>query len=192
MMANVKYGRIEREKRFLLPGAPDAAGQSVRYIEDRYLSETRLRVRVVREEGRAPVYKLGQKIRPDPLRPSIVAHTTVYLDHAEFELLQALPGQPLLKARTLLPWGHHTMAVDVFIGRLDGLVLAEVELEDGELPAGPPPVTWVAEVTDDDRFTGGALARTDRQALSELLAEHHLTPAATSAKPRTTPAGTAG
>lgn len=48
-------------------------------------------------------------------------------------------------------------------------VLADVELGDSaELPPDPP-VSWLTEVTDDERFTGGALARTSAAQLTRVL-----------------------
>jgi len=141
-------------------------------IEDRYLRGTRLRLRTVREEGLVPVRKLGQKVRPDQDHPSTVEHTTMYLDEVESSALAALPGDALIKTRTLKPLQGLTVAVDVFAGPLTGLVLAEVDLGDtGLLPSSGPPLIWLAEVTDDERFTGGHLARTSSAHLIALLRE---------------------
>lgn len=50
--------------------------------------------------------------------------------------------------------------VDVFRGKLEGLVLAEIELEDAESPLPPPPdgITLGHEVTDDGAYTNQRLA----------------------------------
>ena len=133
---------------------------------------TRLRLRTVREAGLAPVRKLGQKVRPDQDHPSTAEHTTLYLDDAETAALLVLPADALAKTRTLQHWQGLTVAVDVFAGPLAGLVLAEVDLgETGLLLAQGPPMAWLAEVTDDERFTGGHLARTSATSLSALLRE---------------------
>ncbi len=190
MAGSSRYARTEREHRFLLPGVPDLpAGLAVRRIEDRYLDRTRLRLRAVREDGPSgappvpPVFKLGQKIRPDPGRPSTVAHTSLYLDGAEYDLLRVLPGRDLAKTRTVLAWAGLAVAVDVFTGRLAGLVLAEVDLGDTGVMPGPLPLPWLAEVTADERFTGGVLAATDRTALDRMLSAHGV--AAVPPPPRT-------
>lgn len=171
MTSSLKYARLERERRFLLARAPDSAAGSahVLHIEDRYLEDTRLRLRLVRRDGQDPVYKLGQKIRVDPGQPSTVAHTTLYLDRKEYESLRDLPGWTLTKTRTLSDWHGLTLAVDVFTGELEGLVLAEVDLgEAAELPASRC-LSPLDEVTDDERFTGGALASTSREQLRSTL-----------------------
>jgi len=51
--------------------------------------------------------------------------------------------------------------------------LAGIELDtDAELAACPPPPGAVAEVTNDDRFTGGRLAVVQRAELLSWLAEY--------------------
>lgn len=177
MRPRSRYAHLERELRFLLPSAQPGPefvvpGARVLGIGDRYLRGTRLRLRTVREAGRAPVRKLGQKIRPDQDHPSTVENTTLYLDDAETAALLVLPADALAKTRTLQPWQGLTLAVDVFAGPLTGLVLAEVDLgHAGLLPASGPPIAWLAEVTDDERFTGGHLARTSATRLTALLRE---------------------
>lgn len=168
------YARIEREHRFLLAGVP--AGLDVRRtleIVDWYVVGTRLRLRLVREAGRAPVHKLGHKVRPDQqdgAAPAAVAHTTMYLSAAEFATMIALPALELRKTRRLV--GADGFAVDEFHGALDGLVLAEVDVgAHAELPAELP---WSAraDVSDDVRFAGGTLAATSADQLRVLLAPH--------------------
>jgi CYTH domain-containing protein len=118
------------------------------------------------------VRKLGQKVRLDQDHPSTVEHTTLYLDDAEAAALLVLPAHALAKTRTLLAWERLTLAVDVFVGPLTGLVLAEVDLGEADLlPAAEPPLAWLAEVTEDERFTGGHLARTSATKLIALLNE---------------------
>lgn len=177
MSPSSRYAHVERERRFLLP--PAWVGRQlvvpaarVLQIKDRYLRGTRLRLRLVREPGLAPVWKLGQKVRPDRHHPSTVEHTTLYLDDAEVSALLVLPADPLAKTRTLHPWQGLTLALDVFAGPLAGLVLAEVDLgASGVLPSPGPPLPWLAEVTDDERFTGGNLARTSPTGLTALQQE---------------------
>jgi CYTH domain-containing protein len=125
-----KYAHIEREVRFRLPGLPDMpAGCRVLRIDDRYLLGTRLRLRRVEEAGQAPLLKLGHKVRLDPATPVAVAHTTVYLTAAEYDVLAALPAHGLRKARHLAPVGDGVhVAVDVFDGALAGMVTAEIDL----------------------------------------------------------------
>jgi hypothetical protein len=170
-----KYALVERERRFLLPGPPPGGAQP-RQITDHYLTGTRLRLRRVTGGGRAePEYKLTQKVpaaRPGPVRGLI---TNLYLSRAEYDVLRALPAAEVGKTRLSFP----PYVVDVFAPPRLGLVLAEVELgSDDELTACPPPEGSVAEVTSDDRFTGGRLAVTPRAKLLSWLAEYGVSPGA--------------
>ena len=172
-----KYALVERERRFLMAGLPP--GAAVRRVEivDRYLDGTRLRLRRVSQPGSpgpaTPELKLTQKVpavRPGPVRGLI---TNIYLSPAEYDVLATLPGAELAKTRLFFP----PYAVDVFGPPRDGLVLAEAELgSDADLAACPPPPASVAEVTCDDRFTGGRLAVTPRAELLGWLAEFGLEP----------------
>jgi adenylate cyclase len=76
------------------------------------------------------------------------------------EMLDMAQPHVLEKRRHLVPFGGLIWEVDVFEGRHEGLVIAEVELTSEqqavELPA------WVGtEVTDDDRYYNASLSRTN-------------------------------
>ncbi|MGN6633901.1 MAG: hypothetical protein ACTHJ6_00380 [Oryzihumus sp.] len=171
---SLKYAHLERELRFLLPSPPRSLPvERTRRITDRYLPDTGLRLRRVEEEGRPVVLKLGQKIRLGG-GPRAVAHTTMYLGQAEYDTLLVLAADELSKTRhTVLLGGRH-LAVDVFEGRLRGLVTAELDLGADGRPPHELGLDVLAEVTGDERFTGGALARTSADALADLLGEHGL------------------
>lgn len=146
-----KYAKAERERRFLVDAEPSPLEQT-RIIEDRYLSGGTLRVRAVRGDGE-PVFKLTQKVRPNLDDPSEVAITNLYLSEDEYQMLVTLPGADLSKTRSLC----EGFAVDVFHGPLEGLVLAEVEVDDLRADLVLP--KWLgSEVTHDDRYSGGELA----------------------------------
>jgi len=146
-----RYARPERERRFVVTGEPGPLAES-RLIEDRYLHGGTLRVRAVRGDGE-PVFKLTQKVRPLASDPTEVAITNMYLSPSEYRMLVALPGNDLVKIRSMCG----DFAVDVFQGPLDGLVLAEIEVQDLSDPLDLP--DWIgAEVTHDDTYSGGALA----------------------------------
>jgi CYTH domain-containing protein len=164
-----RYAHVEREQRWLLPRIPDGARRSAS-IADRYLVGTRLRLRRVDAGDGGVVFKLGQKVRADPSDPELVKITNVYLSADEHSVLAALAAAELGKTRWVLPLGGRAVAVDQLHGRLDGLVLAEVELEVGE-DRMPLPSFAASDVTNDDRFSGGALAFADDDQVRALLAE---------------------
>ena len=162
-----RYARPELERRWLLDGVPEGAVLKA-HLVDRYLDGTRLRLRVVHRADGTVVRKLGHKVRVDPGDPAEVWHTSLYLDDEEHEVLANLPGPSLTKDRYDGPGAG--CSVDVFTGELSGLVLAEVECHDRTaFDAVVPPPGAVAEVTHDDRFSGGQLARTSADALAGML-----------------------
>lgn len=73
------------------------------------------------------------------------------------ELLTLATGNRISKTRYDVTQDGHIWEVDVYSGKLDGLVVAEVELEsEDDDPALPP---WLGrEVTGDRRFSNQALA----------------------------------
>jgi CYTH domain-containing protein len=155
----LKYAQVERERRWLLMRVPDLPGDvQIQRIVDRYVHGTRLRLREVTEPDGSVVRKLGQKVRlGDDARE--VAHTSLYLDESEWAMLAGLPADVLTKTRTLVRSGDRSIAIDVFDGPLAGLVLAEIELGEGDEADLPPEYQPFDEVTDDEALTGGALAR---------------------------------
>jgi CYTH domain-containing protein len=169
-----KYARVERERRFLLAGPPAPSSVTVsRSITDRYLAGTRLRLRRADfPDGRREM-KLTQKVPMDRPGATQGLITNTYLSTAEYDVLASLPARVLSKARLSVP----PLGVDVFDAHLRGLVLAEAEFTtDEEARSFVPPAECVAEVTDDERFTGGRLVRTSRHELFGWLAEYGLRP----------------
>ena len=168
----MRYARVEREARVVVSRAPDpATAVRSRDIEDRYLRGTRMRLRRVSEHGMPDVLKLGHKVRFDESDPSRLAHTTFYLDPEEYVLLAGLQADMVTKTRSTYRLGDgNSLAVDTFHDVLVGLVLAEVELADDATEAPDVLRDMGVDVTNDERFTGAALARTDSHSLRILLA----------------------
>jgi CYTH domain-containing protein len=162
-----RYAQFEREQRWILEGRPDDLEQPVSIV-DLYIRGTRLRLRRV-ENAAEVVFKLGQKVRPEPSSPEVVKLTNIYLSEPEYGVLAKLGGDKILKTRWRWAPGERTLTVDVFGGDLTGLILAEVELQPGERRLNGPPL-MVADVTDDGRFSGGSLAVTTATDVRDLLA----------------------
>lgn len=89
-------------------------------------------------------------------RPSEVACTSIYLDDTEWALLLNVPARILRKTRHIVERDGLTVAVDQFE---DGTLLAEID--DGDQPPADLPdwLAVIADVSDDERWTGGQLAR---------------------------------
>lgn len=162
-----KYARPEVERRFLVGDrAPDDSSPWL--IEDRYIDGTSLRLRRL-AAGSETIWKLAQKVRTDPRDPSTVSVTNIYLNRDEYEILASLSAGVVRKSRRISTTDGIRLAIDTFEGALAGLRLAEVEVGDVAEPI-PCPVWLGREVTHDDRYSGGQLARTSAAELAALLA----------------------
>lgn len=154
---SAKYAHIERERRWLVGDLPATVGPHV-LIEDRYIVGTRLRLRrmTASADGTCAL-KLTKKYEAaDPLARAIV---TTYLTEVEYTLLAALPAHLLAKRRYPVDDRGQTFSVDMFLGPLTGLVLAEIESpDDMALRALASPVWAMREVSHDPDYQGAALA----------------------------------
>src|SRR5687767_8847788 len=119
-----RYAEMELERRFLLASLPPNLVRPIR-ITDRYIRQTDLRVRKMEnQEGPgSPLFKLAQKVRPDPEDPSRVALTNLYISEFEAGLLSVHPADVLEKIRYALNVGDRYVSVNAFQGSLEGLLL---------------------------------------------------------------------
>lgn len=154
MSVSLKYAVVERERRFLVRTVPDGV-RSTHDIEDRYVTGTRLRLREMRAEDGTVTRKLGHKVRLGD-GPAEVACTSLYLDDAEWNLLVALPARALQKRRYVVERDGWVVAVDELE---DGRLIAEIDDGDGPARGVPEWLDVIEDVSADERWTGGALAR---------------------------------
>jgi CYTH domain-containing protein len=162
-----RYARIERERRFLLGRFPaDEKVVRVRRIVDRYIRGTALRLRR-QSDGTAPaVFKLTQKLPALSRGAQQGFITSMYLTEDEYHLLARLPAKTLTKTRHSVP----PFGIDVFEGKLKGLLLAEAEFESAAAARALAIPSFLSrEVSGDDRFTGGRLVHASRQDVRSWL-----------------------
>ena len=76
------------------------------------------------------------------------------------ELWPATAGRRLTKTRYDVPFGKYTIEIDVYRGRNEGLVVAEVEFRDErDCRRFQPPEWFAAEVSGKSRYSNVRLAR---------------------------------
>ena len=158
-----RYSRIERERRYLLQDLPEGLTRADPHVQitDNYITGTRLRIRKVRDPRTNKwVVKFTQKFAPNPSDYSRTIITNTYLNALEAESLSMFDANEIRKNRYKFQYEGREFAVDMFLGDLFGLVLAEVGFEtDNELDTFPKPAFAIADVTNHELFTGGRLSQ---------------------------------
>ena len=169
-----KYERVERERRYLLRGLPEGLEPTAPHaqITDNYLAGTRLRLRKHRwVPTNEWVLKLTQKHTPAPPDFSRTLITSIFLNEYEYEVLSVFEADELRKNRYPFEHEGRTYSVDVFLGPLRGLVLAETDFDaDEEMDAFPAPPFAHLDVTREELFTGGRLVHLTAEELRAELA----------------------
>jgi len=172
-----KYACLETERRYLLKNTPDDLLENTNgwLITDRYFPNTRLRLRHMKSiSGNELIYKLTQKYRSETQNAYETTITNLYLTEEEYNHFESLGGKIIKKKRYPYSVQNHNFSIDVFEGRHQGLILAEMEFEgQTELGEFALPLFALKEVTDDPFFTGGNLVTMTeeefRQGLSQCL-----------------------
>ena len=157
-----KYARVERERRFLLRDLPEGLTRADPHLQitDNYITGTRLRLRKVRDPRTNKwVVKFTQKFAPNPDDLARTIITNTYLNPLEADTLSLFNTNEIRKNRYYFDFEGRRFSIDMFLGDLFGLVLAEVGFEtDEELDCFAKPPFAVAEVTNDPMFSGGQLS----------------------------------
>jgi CYTH domain-containing protein len=157
-----KYARIERERRYLLQDLPQGLTRADHHLQitDNYITGTRLRIRKIRDPSTNKwIVKFTQKFAPDPPDFSRTIITNIYLNAVEAETLSIFAANEIRKNRYKFEFEGREFAIDMFLGDLFGLVLAETSFEaDEELNNFALPPFALADVTNNEVFTGGRLS----------------------------------
>lgn len=151
-----KNASREIERKFLVKRLPaDLKKFPHDLIEQGYLAAGRggLQVRL-RKKGSvlSLTYKQGTKGEREEreIRLSLEQFNTLW---------PATAGRRLTKMRYDVPWKRHTIEIDIYRGRHDGLVVAEVEFDDQRSCADFEPPAWLGrDVTGKPKYSNVALA----------------------------------
>ena len=157
-----KYARVERERRYLLQDLPDGLTRADHHLQitDNYITGTRLRIRKVRDPRTNKwIVKFTQKFAPNPEDLSRTIITNIYLNATEADTLAVFEANEIRKNRYPFEFAGHRFSIDMFLGDLFGLVLAEASFDtDQELDGFPKPPFALADVTNIEIFSGGKLS----------------------------------
>lgn len=173
-----KYARIERERRYLLNDLPKIMSRIDYHLQitDNYITGTRLRIRKVRDPNTNKwIVKFTQKFAPDPADLSRTIITNIYLNAIEAETLSVFEANEIRKNRYPFPFAGREFSIDMFLGELFGLVMAEVSFEtDEELDNFPMPPFAIADVTNNEIFSGGKLSELTLEDIRKELVQSGL------------------
>lgn len=175
-----KYARVERERRYLLRDLPEGLTRADPHLQitDNYITGTRIRLRKVREPRTNKwTVKFTQKFAPNPQDLSRTIITNTYLNAYEAEVMSVFNANEIRKNRYYFEFEGHRFHVDMFLGDLFGLVLAEVGFDtDEELDNFQKPSFAVAEITNDPMFSGGKLCELTFSEVRESILSSGLIP----------------
>jgi CYTH domain-containing protein len=154
--ASKKDASREIERKFLVKRFPaDLKKFPHDLIEQGYLAAGRggLQVRL-RKKGSvlSLAYKQGTKGQRE--------EREIRLTLEQFNTLwPATAGRRLTKVRYDVPWKRHTIEIDIYRGRHDGLVVAEVEFDDQRSCTNFVPPEWLGrDVTGKPKYSNVGLA----------------------------------
>lgn len=144
----------EIERKFLVRDLPpEVRDGRAEHIRQGYLTVEPVEVRIRSRAGRSHelTLKSGGGLRR--------AEVNVELTPGQFDELWPLVQRSIEKERTVLQLDEGTVEVDLYSGKLAGLVVAEVEFRsEGEAEAFTPPGWFGADITTDARYRNAALA----------------------------------
>ncbi len=147
----------EIERKFLVKRLPENLAQYPNdEIEQGYLAiaDDGVQVRLRRKGAvRWLTYKRGNRTSRE--------EREIRLSAEQFDALwPATAGRRLTKVRYEVPSGEYMIEIDVYRGRHDGLVVAEVEFDDEKSCASFLPPDWLGEeVSGKSRYSNVALAQ---------------------------------
>jgi CYTH domain-containing protein len=173
-----KYARVERERRYLLRDLPEGMTRADPHLQitDNYITGSRLRIRKVRDPRTNKwTVKFTQKFAPDPNDLSRTIITNTYLNALEAEILSVFNSNEIRKNRYPFEFEGRKFGIDMFLGDLFGLVLAETSFDtDEELDNFLPPPFALADVTNEPLFSGGRLSELTFSEIRAAIAERGL------------------
>ena len=145
---------MEIERKFLVKSLPEHLSEYPhRHIKQVYVSTSP----VIRAREKGEDYILTVKGEGFLQREEF----ELPLTKEQFKSLSAkAEGRAIGKTRYLIPFGGHTIELDIFEPPFDPLVLAEVEFESVEAANAFRPPEWFGEdVTNENEYTNAAISK---------------------------------
>lgn len=155
-MLTPHYTAVEYERRFLVTAAPESRWPAAQ-ITDRHLTGTRVYLRKAIHPDGTITQRLCKQYPADGAGRAAIA--VAELNDHDFVLYAHMEANVITKRRSYMAVDGHTVAIDVFAGPLQGLVLCEVaSAAEADVVGFVPPAWARIEVTSEPFFFGGTLA----------------------------------
>lgn len=150
-----KTYKTEYERSFLIENLPEPLTRASSHIQifDNYITDTRLRIRSVRDpNSRKWTWILQQILRP---AENTLKTGEIYLNENEHNRLEFFEGIEIRKNRYFHDFDNRQFTFDVFLGILWGLNMVKAAFQtESELLEFEPPPFAVFEVTRNTFFFG--------------------------------------
>lgn len=115
-------------------------------------------------------YAITKKTPVSEASASIQTEETIRITPEEFKAISRADVRKIEKRRYLFPYGDLTAEIDVFGGKLKGLVLIDFEFKTPELAQSfLMPDFCLADVTEEDYIAGGVLSKYSYAKLKPFL-----------------------
>jgi CYTH domain-containing protein len=156
-----KTAQCELYRLFLIERLPEPLTPASSHLQifDNYITNTRLRLRKVRDPyNRSWTYTLQQHIYPAVGETGPPKLSEIHLSESEYELFHPFEGREIRKNRYFHEVDGSTFTFDVYLGALFGLNMARVDLDSMKAVEDlvPPPFA-IFDVTGDRFFAGDSL-----------------------------------
>jgi CYTH domain-containing protein len=176
-----KIAQTEMQRLFLIERLPEPLTPASSHLQiyDNYISNTRIRLRQVRDPYSKNWTRILQQCIPAVAGEYAVTNLAeIHLNDAEFEVFERFAGNEIRKNRYFHEFDRVSFTFDVYLGKLRGLHLAKVDFEQlSDMETFVPPPFAVFEITNDPFFNGSKLAeRTFNEIQAEVARIGSITP----------------
>lgn len=161
---------IEVEKTYLAKYLPENLQDCVfKEMEDIYLPKEA-------EHSRLRIRKNGELFVITKKEPIIGENASMHTEHTikltsdEFQVLSNIDGNKISKLRYYYPYQGMTAEIDIFSGKMAGLVLVDFEFSSQEeMEKFEMPDFCLADVTEEEFVAGGVICKYSFNSLEEKL-----------------------
>jgi len=161
--------KTEIEKRYLVRFLPDLKDSEKVEMIDVYMPEitphAKLRARKIGSK-----YELTKKVRKTQENQYVMTEQTIEIVPEEFDFIYSKSSRKIEKDRYYYKYNDNIIEIDVFKGKHQGLIIAEVEFKDLQsLEQFNPPEFFGKEINKVEELAGGVLSGLSYEDLKNFL-----------------------